>query len=272
MKVKILLTNKEEEVVELEKVEYLLGMTAFMCKEDIEQGVKAINPLTKEKVKVLKGNQNRIIVPAHNKEDYELAKKNNLQIKQVVAPYFAGYGNEKVKENMPVQRRKSVIAILSNMKKDKILCLDCKGRTTRSFILGGIEEGETPEEAAIRETREETGYIDVKINFTSNYRVIRHFYADYKGVNRYAYLNILFLSLNSEKREEMSENEKTKHIPIWIEKDKVRNFITIDNNKYAFDMYLNGEKPYLDNGNIIIEGEYEGMTDIEARDIISKKI
>lgn len=69
---------------------------------------------------------------------------------------------------------------------------------TRSFVMGGIEKGESPSEASIREVREETGYNDINVEFVSNYKVVRHFYADYKGVNRYAYLNIIFATLNTQ--------------------------------------------------------------------------
>ena len=94
----------------------------------------------------------------------------------------------------------SVIAVIKNEEDNTYLCVDALKRNCKSFVLGGIEEGETPEEAAIREVKEETGYIDIKINRKSIFELHNHFYAAYKGVNRYATLNVIFGILKSKEK------------------------------------------------------------------------
>jgi len=120
---------------------------------------------------------------------------------------------------------------------------------------------------------EETGYTDINVEFISNYKVVRHFYADYKGINRYSYLNIVFAILNSDSRIDVDDKEKAKHSAIWIDKRDVLDFINVENNKFAFEMYLYGEKAYTGDGRIIDvpnAEEYEEMTNIEARKKIEK--
>jgi len=53
-------------------------------------------------------------------------------------------------------------------------------RNTWSFVGGGVEEGETPEEALIRETKEEIGYDLEKMEFFKEY--------DDPGIRRYVFV------------------------------------------------------------------------------------
>ena len=102
-----------------------------------------------------------MLVPAHIQEHFELAKKFNLPYKQVVAPYFKGIGEESLNPSVETKFRTSVIAVIKNEEDDTYLCVDALKRNCKSFVLGGIEKGETPEEAAVREVKEETG-LDLK--------------------------------------------------------------------------------------------------------------
>lgn len=110
--------------------------------------------------------------------------KTNLE-KEIVAPYFLETDDE-------TQFRRSIIAVVKDTKNEKYLCVEAKKRLCKSFVLDGIEEGETPEEAKKREVKEETGYNDVKVTGVSNFVLHNHFYAGYKGVNRYAHLYIVY--------------------------------------------------------------------------------
>lgn len=260
------LCNGEKVEVFIERPELLYGATAIVSSK-FDNTVVGINPLTLEELKIINLNEekNRFFIPSHIQKDYEYAKKNNLKFKQVIAPYFYGKGEEEPRKDKETQERHSIVAIIKNSDDDTYLCEDAKERNCKSFVMGGIEKGETVLEASLREIYEETGYKNVKIDTICNFKVVNHFYAGYKGVNRYAYLNIVYGSLINTEKEEITDLEKAKHNVVWIKKEKLKEFINIELNKYALDILLNGECAYEGDGVMITSDNNNGKTNIEVR-------
>jgi 8-oxo-dGTP pyrophosphatase MutT (NUDIX family) len=87
------------------------------------------------------------------------------------------------------------------------------------FPGGGIEEGETPEEAAVRETLEELG---VEI-------AIREFFetVSINGTQYYYLADIVGGEFGTGQGEEMQKNELERgtYLPIWVD---INNLFTID--------------------------------------------
>lgn len=271
MKVLLKTLNNNIISVDLPREELIYGAVAVFSNQTEEKF--AMHPLTNEKIPIIYSNKNRFVIPAHIQEDYMYAKENNLTIKQVVAPYFYGKGEEQVKDNVETQFRHSVIAVIKHNIDDKYLCVDCKNRECKSFVLGGIEKNENNIEAALREVREETGYTDVSIDKVSDISIYNHFYAGYKGVNRYAILDILFGKLLSEKHEKMSEEESNKHTVKWIKKEDLENFISIDNNLYVLEELFNGSSAYQkEEGKMINSFELDRLDVLDARKIMMEKL
>ena len=269
--INVTLSDKSEQIIEIEKPELIYGATALMVKKDYKENTYAVNPVTKEKIRVIKGDKNRFIIPLHNKQDYELSTKYNLPRKLAVMPYFTGEGESNIKENIKTVKRHSLIAIIENKKDKKFLCEDTQNGKYRSFVQGGIEEGESVEQAAKREILEETGYKDITIEHISDISVINHFFAAYKGpngTNRFSKLEIVYGYLNSLDREEVREEEKLKHTIKWVSKSDLKSFININHNLYALDTLLSKSNTFDGDGIIVSKDENNEKTSQEVRKII----
>ena len=244
-------------------------------------GIKAINPINNEEVDIWVadyvlasyGTGAVMAVPAHDDRDFEFAKKYNIPIKQVIAPLFkTTEGPDAVRENEKIERRPTVNVILKHWSEDKIFCLDWPKYNWKSLIIGGIDEGETAEDAARREASEESGYQNIKsikkIGFTTN----DCFYANHKGVNRCAITECFVVELENDHCVEPGEDEKQFHTGSWIDTDKVRDYINLPNNKYFFDQFINGESAYTGYGVLINSREFDELTSDEAKKKITEKL
>ena len=275
-KIEIELTNGKLIPSIITDEELIYGVTAIAIgiknnyMKDIDkqgklESIFAKHPLTNERLPIIALNNDileknaLLLVPAHIKEHFELAKNFNLPYKQVIAPYFKGIGEETLNQNAETKFRTSVIAVIKNEEDNTYLCVEALKRNCKSFVLGGIEEGETPEEAAIREVKEETGYVDISINRKSIFELHNHFYAAYKGVNRYAILYVVFGTLKSKKREKLSEEEFNKQKTIWIKRENLQDFLTLNNNLFVNNHLLDGDIAYESDGIIINSGKFNGQ-------------
>ena len=267
--IEVVFDDSVKKFFKLDRPELIYGIEGIYTNENFK---KAYIKLINKEICIIPSSKNRFFIPAHIKEDFEYAKDNNLKITQVIAPYFFGEGDEKVREDVKTQKRQSVITVIKHDKEDKYLCVDCINRECKSFVLGGIEEGETPEQAALREVKEETGYDDVLVEYVSPIKLINHFYAGYKGVNRYATLNMVFGKLNSESNIGISDEDKAKHVVKWIKKEELKDFLTVNNNIYALDILLNGDTAYTKDGIMINSDRLNDMKSEDARQKIINQI
>jgi 8-oxo-dGTP pyrophosphatase MutT (NUDIX family) len=202
-----------------------------------------------------------------------MSKKHNIPVQVAVMPYFKGENESKIRKDKITVNRHSVIAIIKHPFEDKYLCEESLDGKYRSFVQGGIEAGETTEQAALREVYEETGYNNVKILDVSKIPVINHFYAAYKGengTNRFAKLEIVSGILESLQQFEIDESEKKKHTIKWIEKEKLKDFININHNRYALEYVLNDKKIYDGDGIICSDDHNNNKESKDVREYIIK--
>ncbi len=92
----------------------------------------------------------------------------------------------------------------------------------RTFVMGGVEPGETAEQAALREIIEETGFEDVEV-VTVLGEYLAFYYAAHKYENRKAPTTVVLCRLRNRKRREIKPNQP--HDFLWLNPDEVSDFL-----------------------------------------------
>lgn len=276
-----LTTEHQKDVVE----EYI---RAAQAKSEIERmetdrektgvftGTYAINPVNGEKIPiwvadyVLAGYGTGAImaVPAHDERDGEFAAKFGIPIKQVVAPYFPPDPEDALKPGSPIEERDTVIVAIKHWSDDAYLGLKWATRGWRSFLVGGIEQGETIEEAVAREVKEESGYINIKIEKVIDHKYISELYAAHKDLNRRALGNQVVVKLIDDERVEISDEERALHELEWVPAGKLVDFMNLSSQKYMAETIIYGEKPVTGEGMLINSGSFDRKMTSDAREEI----
>ncbi|MDB5189859.1 MAG: leuS [Parcubacteria group bacterium] len=138
-------------------------------------------------------------------------------------PLFVDTGMNAVRTDLPFVERDAITAIVRDPQTDKYLGLKWKQVDWDTFITGGIEEGQTPEEAARTEILEETGYKNLRL-VKELPRYDSQFFHHPKGVNRYAHFRCFLFELVDTEQEETSADEKEKHDPVWMTREELESF------------------------------------------------
>jgi leucyl-tRNA synthetase len=246
-------------------------------KTGVFTGAHAINPVNEKKIPiwiadyVLMGYGTGAImaVPAHDQRDYEFAQKHELPIIEVVEPsYVQTTEPGKVKEGQPYDHRESIIAIVKHWSENKYLALRWKEVAWGTLITGGIEQGQTAEEAAKMEIREETGYLHAKLVQDFG-KVHGLFYHVPKKVNRYAHAQALLFELEDGKKHEIDKEEKAKHEVLWLSLSELEKFLTPDTHQHVLRLVQGSQASYGGEGIMVNSGLYDGMSSDEAREKIT---
>lgn len=248
-------------------------------KEDKFTGEYVTNPATGEKIPVWEaeyvysdyGTGAIMAVPAHDERDYEFAIKHNLPIRHVIMPRLPDSTNPHQPGKEVIERRVT-ISIIYDPKNEKYLTLKWKKVPWRTFVTGGIEDGEDIVESAKREIAEETGYTDVQLMRKLGGDTRSEFYATHKGVNRIANDSSLLFELKSDTRQVVSSEELEKHEVEWVSRE---DFKTLHINHSEIEIIRErietGKDFYTGEGLLINSGEFDGLTSEEAGKKITEK-
>ena len=260
---------KAQNKTELERTQLQKEKTGVELK-----GIKAINPFTKEEIPIFVadyvlgfyGTGAVMAVPAHDERDWEFAKKYNLPIKNVIDPCFVDTTeSEKIRENEPIEERGAIMALVKHNKENKFIVLKWKKVNWQTLITGGVEKGQTIEEAARKEILEETGYKNIKLVREMS-MVHSKFYHSPKKVNRFAHFHTFYFELENEERQEILEEEMRRHEIIWIPKDEMDKNLNHGANNYVWKMFKEPEFAFIEDGILSNSGKYDGFTSEEARE------
>jgi len=237
------------------------------------KGIKVSNPFTQKTIPLFTsdfvlahyGTGAVMAVPGHDQRDFEFAKKFNLPIEKVIEPCFYQLTEPgKIKNKEPFKERESIAALVKHWEKDEYIGLQWKEVAWKTLITGGIEKGQSPEEAAQMEILQETGYKNLKL-IKELPMVHSKFYHVPKKENRFAHFRVFYFELENGERENISKEEQVRHEVVWVPKDKMDNFFTAESHNYIWRNLNSPERAYTDDGVLNNSGRYNFLTSIEAR-------
>jgi leucyl-tRNA synthetase len=231
------------------------------------KGAFAINPATGLKVPLWVadyvladyGTGAVMAVPAHDDRDYAFAKKHGLPIREVLQPLVIRTNAlDAVHENEPFVERNAVVCIIKHWSEDKYLCHSVKNSDWKGFVVGGIEEGEDPVQAGMREIAEETGYTNISFEKKLGDTVHSQFYQHIKKQNRFAHFVPILFKLKDGTVKDVDPSEKVHYDLHWVDAAKVASFVSRVDMSLMWDRVINSDSAYTGEGLLINSGSFNG--------------
>lgn len=254
-------------------------------KTGVFTGAYAVNPANNQKIPIWiadyvlasYGSGAIMAVPAHDERDNAFAVKYNLPIKVVIARDFG----EPLENCQPV----SGVNVIGYDPEAKLFMGLHNNNTNQPWLVGGgLESGESFEQAAQRELIEESGYKQIKKLIQLGEENFSYYYNDNKKCNRRA-TTVNFLAIISKDENNQPQNEKHEDFSVvWKTMAELRSDIKktsggvehwlygLDCAAKAAEAYDLGQdyqpEVYSGEGVLINSAKYDGQKSHEVREQI----
>jgi len=147
---------------------------------------------------------------------------------------FVDTGADAPRPGLPFKERHAITALVRDSKTGHYLGLRWKAIAWETFITGGIEDGQTPEEAARAEVLEEAGYANLRLVCELPSYVAK-FYHGPKNVNRHAHFQCFLFEVTGEADQKPAPEELKKHEPVWLSGEELKGFELPEGHRYLAD-------------------------------------
>jgi leucyl-tRNA synthetase len=245
-------------------------------KTGVFTGAYAINPVNNERIPVWVadyvlygyGTGAIMAVPAHDERDHAFAKKFDIPMRLVMTPIFRDYDPN-------TKDRSTVVVVGHDPKQDRYCLIHWKAghffnQQGPAWPGGGVNEGETLEEAAKREFIEETGYTDVTITKmlpagTSTY-YNDEFSAGLRAVRFIAMAEVYSMQQSDEFTGD--DYEKDGYDTLWLTKEEVLAQTNANYEWRTIAEYALNETIHVGEGVMVNSGKYDNMRSEQVREQI----
>lgn len=245
------------------------------------KGVFAINPANGNEIPIFiadyvlatYGTGAIMAVPAHDERDFEFAKQFNLPITQVVIP-CADDSNNPPQDGFEEVERETVIVFLKDKSTGKYALLDWHGSLEgiTTGIMGGLEEGQTPEEAVLAEINEEAAIPNARIIEKLRWITAARYCASHKKQNRCAVAHAFLAEVDDLSQQGViPEDEAQIHTLVWVDESDVLGKALPEHQRLIWSQFKS-ETSLTDPGMLMNSGEFDGLSNDEAKRKITKHV
>ena len=246
------------------------------------EGITATNPASGEEIPVFiadyvlatYGTGAIMAVPAHDERDFAFAKKFGAKIKQVIVPCANDTKNPPQPQFENITRDTAIVH-LRNKATGQYAVLKWHGSLEgiNTAIMGGVEAGQTPEEAALAEINEEASINNAVIVKSLSWITAAKYCASHKSQNRTAHSYAFIAEVDDLSTQGViDESEQKLHTLTWVDECEVLTTLTPDHQKQVWQLLENSEVALTGDGYLMNSGEFDGMDSEEAKAKIVEKV
>lgn len=152
-------------------------------------------------------------------------------------PIFIDVDKNPLNPNKPLVKRDAITALVRDPKTGTYLCLKWKNVDWDTFVTGGIDEGQTAEDAARMELLQETGYKHLRL-VASLPPYCSLFFHSPKDENRDARWTSYLFELVDDERDPVSQEEQDKHDVVWLTREQMETFRLHEGQRFLWDFVL----------------------------------